>query len=167
MIYGIEPDTINNPNILDNIIADNDLNVDVNDIKIVTKLKYKNVFDLVIEVNPGLFSVIINRSFLFVGWKKCGVKEHFNLLRCYKCCKFGHLKKDCKGSAVCSKCSGSHEYKDCDVDSLICSNCKNFNEKLKVNFSVNHSANDPLCHFRKYKIDQLKSKINYESGSRK
>ncbi|CAG4996891.1 unnamed protein product [Parnassius apollo] len=46
------------------------------------------------------------------------------LLQCYKCLKFNHSAKVCRGSQMCSSCSGQHSYKECDVEKIVCINCQ-------------------------------------------
>jgi hypothetical protein len=33
--------------------------------------------------------------------------------QCYRCQKFGHIARNCKGRVACRKCAGSHEFKNC------------------------------------------------------
>lgn len=163
IVYSVDQNSDDESEFVNSIIFDNQLNASAGDIKIVKRLKFKNVFNIILDVTPSLFNSIINKGSLYVGWKKCGVKEHFSLPMCYKCCNYGHFKKDCRSQCVvCPLCSGNHERKDCDSDVFSCINCKNLNVKFKMNVSVDHAATDPQCHSHSYKIEQLKTKINYE-----
>jgi len=46
-----------------------------------------------------------------------------NPLRCYKCQKYGHGSRNCRGSAICLKC-GSHDHDGNDCNGVIkCPNC--------------------------------------------
>lgn len=163
IVFGVQKDCVENEELLSMIIKSNNLNASSDEIKKVTSLKFKTTFNIVLEVSPVLFSFIIKRGFLYVGWKKCKVEEHLNLPQCFNCRKFGHYKKDCRNDVViCPKCSGAHEQKDCVSDSLSCVNCKDFNAKFKTNLPTDHSASNPGCEFYKHKLDQLKSKINYD-----
>lgn len=164
IIYSVAKDSIECPDLIENIINDNNLNTPTNEVKFVTKLKYReNFYNIVLEVSPSLFKLIINKGFLYVGWRRCGVKEHFHLPRCFKCSKYGHFQKACKSKdTVCSKCSLNHEFKDCNSNEISCNNCKYFNFKFKLNVPITHPTNDPLCNFRKFKLEELKTKICYE-----
>lgn len=162
-LRGVDKNSLDNPDFISHLISDNNLSASSSDIKLVTKLKNKYNFDVVLEVSSTLFSVVIKRGFLYTGWKKCYLEENFNIVRCYKCCKFGHLKKNCRyESTICPTCSGHHEKNDCKSKSQLCINCKNINDKFKLSLPTNHCASDKQCDFYKYKIEQLKNKIHYE-----
>lgn len=162
IIYSVEKSATEDPDLINDIISNNNLDVPVSDIKMITKLKYKNVFNLIIEVTPSVFNNVIKAGFLYVSWKKCAVKEHFSLPRCFKCWKIGHHKKDCKSqSIVCPKCSGPHEKNDCEAENLTCNNCKELNVKFKLDIPTDHAVNNPQCYFILDKIGQLKSRTNY------
>ena len=47
-----------------------------------------------------------------------------NPLRCYKCQKFGHGEKQCRGKKICPNCSEEgHAVGECH-GTVICANCK-------------------------------------------
>lgn len=163
LISGVDPDSANDPSLRDNIIDLNDLNVTSDsDLKIVTKLKFKNVFNIVVQVNPSIFKQCVENGYMYVGWKRCSVKEHFNVIRCYKCCRYGHLKRDCKNETVCLNCSGPHDVKDCNSENRCCTNCTYANAKFKLNLSTEHSVNDSSCWYYQQKIGVIRNQIDYE-----
>lgn len=45
-------------------------------------------------------------------------------LQCHKCLKIGHVSSVCGRAIVCSKCSGTHDSKACNVTALKCANCQ-------------------------------------------
>lgn len=58
--------------------------------------------------------------------------------QCFKCQKFGHSAKFCKGKDICVICTGSHNYKDCPS--------KGDNTKRKcINCGGDHTANFSGC----------------------
>lgn len=69
------------------------------------------------------------------------------LLQCYKCLKFNHSARVCRGEQMCSSCAGQHSYKECDVDEIVCINC-----------SGNHLAISRECPIKKQKIEEKKQK---------
>lgn len=151
-------------NFIQNLIDNNNLVPNsVNDFHVISCFKSKSSINVILEIVPSLFKLIINRGFIFLGWQKCFVKEYYHLIRCFKCNKFGHLKKDCKNEkSICPDCSECHERKDCKSKSKLCPNCIFQNSKYKSNWPTDHSAISYNCNFYKMKIDNLKSKIQYE-----
>lgn len=70
------------------------------------------------------------------------------LIQCYKCLKFNHSAKVCRGIQMCSSCAGQHSYKECDVDTIICINC-----------SGNHLAISRECPEKQKKMEEKKKKV--------
>lgn len=76
------------------------------------------------------------------------------LLQCYKCLKFNHSAKVCRGSQVCSSCAGQHSYKECDVEEVTCINCNG-----------NHLAISRDCPVKQKKIEEKKNKYSTTNRS--
>lgn len=106
--------------------------------------KYRNI-NLIIETDPKTHSLLLNQERVKIGWSRCFVYNHISILQCYKCLSFGHFAKDCKSEKVCSKCSGNHSFKDCNVNSVMCINCKNTLKGKNGSRDINHSAFDKKC----------------------
>lgn len=83
--------------------------------------------------------------------------------RCFKCSRFGHIKKHCKNDQlVCPVCAENHEFKDCKSQSKKCINCTNFNNRYKTNFTTDHSCQEiKKCQAYNYQLELLKSKTDY------
>lgn len=162
ILYSVEENPKNDPDFLRNLVEDNQMDINSGDMRIVSIVKYRNVFNVIIEINANTFKNILNRGFLIISWKKCFVKECFSLPRCYKCCKIGHLKKDCRNTTlICPKCSGNHEMKECKSEVICCNNCKELNTRIKNKVSTDHTVNDPCCRYYLDKLEHLKDRINY------
>lgn len=69
------------------------------------------------------------------------------LLQCYRCLKFNHSAKVCRGEQNCSSCAGRHSYKECDVAEVVCINC-----------GGNHLAISKDCPVKSQKILEKKKK---------
>nr|CAI5835904.1 unnamed protein product [Callosobruchus analis]CAI5847095.1 unnamed protein product [Callosobruchus analis] len=163
IVYSVNKSLADNDKLIEYIIKDNRLDAEPSDIKLITKLSYKNSVNLILELKPALFKTVINTGYLYVGWMRCGIREHFKTVVCYKCCKFGHYKKDCKSqNVVCPFCSGFHERRDCNSTSPCCINCTDTNTKNKTNLPTDHSSNSPSCPCYLNKIDYLRSRTDYE-----
>lgn len=74
-------------------------------------------------------------------------------IQCLKCCRFGHIRDQCRSQARCSRCAGPHEGNSCSVSEnnitcLFCSGC--------------HPASDPKCpeHARQRSIKMVMSEEN-------
>lgn len=149
--------------IVDNIIALNNIpEEDASEIKLVTKLVKNQYTNIVIEVSPILRKVLLQKGSVFVGWKKSVISDYIRVVRCYKCCGFGHYSKDCKElNSSCSKCSGTHCFKDCKSESNQCVNCTKQNKFYKKNFPIDHASGDPACPSLLAYTFNIKSKINY------
>lgn len=55
-------------------------------------------------------------------------------IQCNRCCRFGHVKAQCRSHPRCFKCSGMHEGESCDKEIPSCLYC-----------SGPHQANDTSC----------------------
>nr|CAH7760935.1 unnamed protein product [Callosobruchus chinensis] len=119
--------------IIENIRSVNNLQ-DLRDqeMKVVTKLRYPNHIDLVVEVSPELRRFFMAQGYIYAGFSRCNVSDHIRVIRCSKCSAIGHLEKNCKLSVVCPHCGGDHRYSQCSSQVLKCTNCEKNNEKFKT-----------------------------------
>nr|CAI5842853.1 unnamed protein product [Callosobruchus analis] len=147
-----------------NFISANELtDFNASDIKVVVKFKAleKDHYNIVLEVPPLLRKRLVDRGFAYFGWKRCSVGDNLYIVQCHKCMKFGHHQQNCRGSEVCSKCSGEHSVKKCVSDEMKCVNCSMYNNKYKSKLSTNHLATDNHCPMYQNYVLQLRSRINY------
>nr|CAI5820388.1 unnamed protein product [Callosobruchus analis] len=134
------------------------------DMKIITKLRFRNSTDLVVEVSPEVRRFFLARGYVYAGFGRCYVSDHIRVIRCSKCSAIGHLEKNCKLSVVCPHCSGDHRYSQCSSQVLKCTNCVKSNEKFKAKLDVNHSSNDAsACSVLQQHIRSIRCKIDYGS----
>lgn len=150
--------------LIENILFLNELdNYEHSCCKIITKLKYFNNCNIVLEVDPSLRKLILSKGYLFIGWQKCMVDDHIRILRCFKCSGYGHLENKCLSKTpFCPNCSGEHILKNCDSEMKKCANCTTHNNRFKRNLDVNHSAKDSCCQIFQNYFENLKGKIRYE-----
>nr|CAI5823669.1 unnamed protein product [Callosobruchus analis] len=137
------------------------------DIKVITVLKQKYSLSYVVEVDPDVRKQIMSRGYLFTPWRKCYVRDHISVIRCFKCFRFGHFKKDCKNKSACSLCSDEHDDKVCESAIKKCVNCCAYNDYMKnktKNYKavpVDHASTDNQCPCFLRKLAELKSRIDY------
>uniref|UniRef100_A0ABD2X888 CCHC-type domain-containing protein n=2 Tax=Trichogramma kaykai TaxID=54128 RepID=A0ABD2X888_9HYME len=82
----------------------------------------------VMEVSPECRDVLVKEGGLYLGWRRCRVKEHCALTRCYKCQDFSHIAKHCKEKdSTCGKCGEvGHTFKECTTEkqAKVCVPCR-------------------------------------------
>lgn len=126
--------------------------------------KMKTKYMAIVECDGKTFSKIMENGAVIVKFSVCSVFEHINILRCFRCTGFGHTGKTCTKESVCIKCGSlDHEAMACKTnkENICCPNCKEANEKFKVNLFINHSPFDQNCQLLKKRLETEKLKINY------
>lgn len=133
------------------------------EIKILTQFENRinRNFTAVLEVNGELFTNLINRKKVSIGWDRCIVSESLNVRRCYKCNGYNHKAGVCTRDRACKKCSGGHDLKECTSNFEKCINCVSVNQRLKLNFEVNHSATSSECKVFQRQIELERKRIEY------
>ncbi|KAI4467938.1 hypothetical protein MML48_2g00007963 [Holotrichia oblita] len=74
--------------------------------------KKPNNVNVIVEADPATFKDIIGRENLYIGWRRCRVRESYHVIRCFKCSRYGYFSKECKSLEQCPKCGGNHNFKD-------------------------------------------------------
>lgn len=163
IIYGIDPLELEKGDFVGNLINGNHLNATAGDVKFVTKIKYKNTINVILEVAPFIFRNVMNKRFLFVGWSRHNIDEHFSIIKCFKCCKIGHKKNNCQSKVVvCPNCAGDHDLRSCNRLTKCCVNCTYMNNNLKNKVPTDHVANSSNCSYFINRVDAIRKETNYE-----
>lgn len=89
-----------------------------------------------------LWLTFVDKEKMNIGWNRCNVFNDYGIRRCFRCCSYGHILKDCTENKVCAKCSGNHDFKECTVNTIKCANCVVSNKKYGLNVDVEHVAWD-------------------------
>lgn len=83
------------------------------------------------------------------GYLQCRVRPYVpNPQRCFKCQRFGHGSRNCRGRDTCAKCSTKEHVADACNNEPHCTNC-----------SGNHPAYSRLCPMWKDEKEVLKLKV--------
>jgi hypothetical protein len=101
----------------------------------------------VIEVSPETRKKLQHKK-LKIGWQICNVKDYLVAIRCFKCSRFNHRHKDCKGEETCPLCAGAHKLKECKApaEQHKCVNRITYNQHSKTGrIRENHSSLDKNC----------------------
>jgi hypothetical protein len=81
-------------------------------------------------------------------WTICRVDDHVVAKRCYRCSRYNHTSRECKGEATCSLCTGGHRLKDCTAnkEEYKCINCIVHNHHSRTTKNdTSHSSLDRNC----------------------
>ena len=139
-------------------------------INVVTVKPLKNnpeVYKAIVRVSNVIRSVISKQGDrLFIGFQSsCKVYDSFYVLRCYKCQEYNHHSRDCKKSAKCGFCAGSHETRNCseksNVDAVCCVNCS---KAGKTGNEVLHEAGSLDCPVYLEHLTKVKKSIPFHQG---
>ena len=108
------PEEINTDNIEDTLIAQNP---DIGIVKgeITPKFTYetkRHTRNIVAEVGSQTRKKLIHNK-VKLGWINCNIEDYLVATRCFKCSRFNHKMRDCRGSETCPLCAGNHNLKDC------------------------------------------------------
>lgn len=158
--YNTDSDTL-----IASLISLNNLEVNSQkSIRIVTRLKYKSCFSIVLEINSIIRNKIIGFGKVFLGWRSYTIEDYIHVLCCYKCSKFGHNSSNCKNKEViCYKCAQAHDSRDCKSSSFKCQSCVVYNSKNKSSsVPFDHICGDRnKCTAFKNQLKYLTSKVDY------
>lgn len=151
--------------ILEAVRSQNDFLTEQDEFSIQTLKEAKNGRSqyVILRCNGSCFRKMMGARKINVGFDRCPVYENFNLRRCFKCYRFGHLKRECDARGdVCHRCAGFHLSGECHDNSMKCTNCLYHNSTFDSDFDVKHDATDVNCPVYKQKLDFFRKRINYE-----
>lgn len=137
----------------------------INTFNVIVVKKMVKKYMAIVEINPELYKEIIEErnGRINVDWDSCRVYEHFNIVKCFNCGRYGHKAAECKNNSICLKCcSESHREKECQSSEIKCINCTINNDKLQMNLSVNHSVFSPKCPALKKVQTSIAEKTKYK-----
>ena len=159
------PEDITTTNVEDTLLAQNpDLNIIKGDInpKFTYQTKKQNR-NLVMEVEARTRNLLTQRR-IKLGWQICKIDDYLAANMCFKCSRFNHRQRDCRGEQTCPLGAGSHTLKECSADprSYSCINCTIFNRHNQgKNISMDHSSLDRRCPSMQAIVEKYKQNTDY------
>lgn len=127
------------------------------------KLSHRTYHTAYIRTDKRTFDKIMFTGKLNILWDRVKCYENVNVLRCYKCSRFGHISEKCPSeNFTCGRCCGDHDSKQCTESDFKCINCVVNNRELGLNLPVNHSAWDAKCISLQKRIEKVTNRIRYE-----
>ena len=137
------------------------INEDAN-IKLVVTKKMKMKWFAIIECDGETFKKTMDNGAVCVEYSACSVYEYIRIVRCFKCCGYDHMVKDCTKHDICAKCGQrDHGSESCGTVKN-CPNCSEANGKGD-NFNTNHSPFDLSCCAYIKKLNSQRGNIDYNS----
>jgi hypothetical protein len=159
------PEEINTDNIEATLIKQNpDIGLEKGEI--APKFTYetkRQTRNIVIEVNSQTRKKLIHNK-VKLGWVNCGIEDYLVATRCYKCSRFNHRMRDCRGVETCPICAGKHGLKECKAQpaEFKCINCQTYNYHNKhTKINENHSSLDRKCPSMMAIIEKYKKNTDY------
>ena len=101
-------------NIEDNLIAQNP-EIGVGKGEIIPKFTYetkRHTRNVVIEVSAQTRKKLIDNK-VKIGWINCSIEDYLVATRCFKCSRFNHRIRDCRGTETCPLYADNYNLKEC------------------------------------------------------
>lgn len=133
-VVGIEESEYNckPEDIVEKIVKQNNIQQQNADFKLNVLRKtsiFNRRFNIIFEVDTKTYDLFTEMEKINIGWNRCAVYSDYGILRCFNCCKYGHISKECKEKTACPRCSEGHELKHCTSKTNKCINCVISNDK--------------------------------------
>lgn len=127
------------------------------------KKSKNNVNVALVALDYATHQRCLARKRVIIGFISCPVYEHVNIVRCFKCCEFGHIADKCVEKEItCPLCSENHDIKQCTSRSHKCINCLRSIKKYNLeNVNVNHTALSIQCPIMKKKFENRLRSVKY------
>ena len=84
--------------------------------------------------------------------------------RCFKCSRFNHRFRDCRGEETCPLCAGNHKLKECTATPMEykCINCLTYNKhNQNKRICDKHSSLDKNCPSLQAVLEKYRQNTDY------
>lgn len=128
------------------------------------RLRKDKTYDVILSADTVTFDKLVEVNRVKVGWELCYVREHINVLRCYKCSAYNHTSTSCKErESFCPKCSLNHSISDCGAtdEERKCINCIRSNHLFNTALRVDHAAWSATCPIYIRQLQKKKDRVRY------
>ena len=102
---------------------------------------------LVTEVDSGTRKKLIQAR-IKLGWAICRIDDYIVAKRCFRCSRYNHNFRNCKGEETCPLCTGSHKLRDSTATNseYKCTNCLVYNRHHQtIQIDIAHTSLDKSC----------------------
>ncbi|XP_038119238.1 uncharacterized protein LOC119769756 [Culex quinquefasciatus] len=159
-------DELSESELKESLVDQNEL-LEEMELKLITKYQRENAagyisYTYVLEVDATSHEIMLEAERVNFGWERCRVIECFGIIRCFKCCNYGHKSTECKGNEVCAKCTGQHRTAECTSERAKCINCERMNKSRKLNLSIDHFAFSHECAIYKRLVARKRQQIEHD-----
>ena len=103
--------------------------------------------NLVVEVDSRTCIKLLQTR-VKIGWTVCKLDDYIIAKRCFRCSRYNHSHRECKGEETCPLCTGNHKLKECTTPTseYKCVNCMAYNKHHPTNqMDTAHSSLDKKC----------------------
>ncbi|XP_023211878.1 uncharacterized protein LOC111614746 [Centruroides sculpturatus] len=125
----------------------------------------ENCRHVVLSTSPHIRNLLIKEKYVSLLWANILIDDYVHITRCYQCCGYNHLARECSSKQYCSHCSKSHKYNECTrrEQPSCCVTCKMANKDLppEKRQPTNHNAFDPKCPHTIKLREQIIKQTNY------
>lgn len=112
----------------------------------------------IVEVSPRVFSQLLQRGKLYIGWTSCHLKENLYVPTCFS--TLGHATIRCtEQQPVCNNYAGRHATTACTMDDntrFVCNECKKWRRPQDHFFAA------VMCHSANAWVEWLRLRTDYD-----
>lgn len=98
-------------------------------------------FQVTLKVDKVSYDNALRNGYIIVGYDCYTVNDGVELHRCFNCCGYHHMAKQCsQRGETCPRCAGNHSVKDCKSETFKCVICCSYNAKHDDKILFEHAA---------------------------